>query len=138
MPPSCNACSAKTTLLLLSVAGFDVSQLSAASATWLAAAVIRSGGSVTVSWCSCTLLVSSHNQAADILSAQLLLAVEPSCGTSVVSGSTVELALARLQGSKLGPTRRYEAKTTLHQQMLCRRFLEQHQRNIRGTVWSFC
>ncbi len=71
-----------------------MSLLSVASATWLAAAVIRpSGAGVTVRCCSCLFLVSSHNQEADDLSVQLLLSAEPSCGTSVASGSAVKLCV---------------------------------------------
>ena len=45
-----------------------VSWLSVASATWLAAEVIRSSeAGVTVRCCSCPFFVSSHNQAADDL-----------------------------------------------------------------------
>ena len=40
------------------------------------------------------------------------------------------LSFARVKGT--------EALTTLHRQMICRRFLEQHQRHIGNTVWSFC
>ena len=80
-------------LLLLSVADFFVSWLSVASATWLAAAGMRSSGAgVTVRCCSCPFLVSSHNQTAD-LSVQLLLSAEPICGTSVASGLAVKLCV---------------------------------------------
>lgn len=97
-----------TILLFLSVAGFVVSLLSAASATWLAAAVIRShGGSVTVSCCSCPFPASSHHQAADNLSAQLLLSAEPSCNTSVAPGSAVKLCVGASAGSELGTSQKY-------------------------------
>ena len=71
--------------------------------------MIRStGAGVTVGGCkSCPVLVASHKQALDGLSTRLLLSTEPSCGTSIASGSTVKLRLGQLQGCKLGTSQRY-------------------------------
>ena len=129
----CTTCSANIILHLLCVTDFIVSLLW--SATWLAAAVIRSSGAgATAGRCKRAHSLLRHTTRRQT-TCQRSSFFQHSCGKSAASASGGKLCIgasARLHAWHKSEVRK--PWTTLHRQLLCRRFLTQHQRHIWSTV----